>query len=73
MVPSFGKEEFDAIFGEMNFTITLQTFGSAVEYELCSDGKNIQLTYENREEYVRLYYEYILVKSIEKQFTSFRR
>ena len=72
LMPSFEREEFDAIFGEMNFTITLNTFGSLVEYELCPNGKNIRLTYENRSEYVRLYWEYILVTSVEKQFASFR-
>ena len=68
----FKEEEFDAIFGELNFTITLQTFGSPVEYELCSGGKERRLTFENREEYVRLYWQYILETTVEKQFSSFR-
>ncbi|XP_017490514.1 PREDICTED: probable E3 ubiquitin-protein ligase HERC3 [Rhagoletis zephyria] len=69
---SYGPEEFDAIFGEMNFTITMQTFGSPVEYELCPSGKEVRLTYENRAEYVELYWKYILDTSIKKQFFAFR-
>lgn len=69
---SYSREEFDAIFGEMNFTITLQTFGSNIEYELCPNGKEISLTYDNRAEYCELYWKYILDTSIEKQFKSFR-
>lgn len=69
---TYSPEEFDGIFGEMNFTITLQTFGSPVEYELCPNGKEIHLKYDNRAEYVDLYWKYILETSIEKQFASFR-
>lgn len=69
---SYSREEFDAIFGDMNFTITLQTFGSNIEYELCPNGKEIYLTYDNRAEYCELYWKYILETSIEKQFKSFR-
>lgn len=69
---SYSREEFNAIFGEMNFTITLQTFGSNIEYELCPNGKEISLTYDNRAEYCGLYWKYILDTSIEKQFKSFR-
>ncbi|OTF70030.1 hypothetical protein BLA29_012947, partial [Euroglyphus maynei] len=55
----------------MTFVITLPTFGSPIDYELCPDGKNRQLTYENREEYVELYWKYLLIDSIKKQFESF--
>lgn len=69
--PTFDKEEFDAIFGDMNFAITLQTFGCPVEYELCPDGKSRKLTYDNRNEYVQLYWQYILETSIKNQYRSF--
>lgn len=69
--PSFSKEEFDAIFGEMNFVITLQTFGSPVDFDLCVDGKDRKLTYDNRQEYVQLYWKYILETSISKQYSAF--
>lgn len=67
----YKKEEFDAIFGDLTFTITTDTFGSPVEYELFPNGKNKRLTYENRQEYVYLYWRYLLVDSVEKQFRSF--
>lgn len=68
---TYEKEEFDAIFGDLNFTITLQTFGSPVEFELCPEGKSRKLTYDNRAEYVSLYWQYILKDSVEQQFKSF--
>ncbi|KAI7693200.1 putative E3 ubiquitin-protein ligase HERC3 [Sarcoptes scabiei] len=69
--PTFGREEFDAIFGEINFTITLDTFGTPVEYELCTGGKSKILKYDNRAEYVELYWKFMLIESVRKQFDSF--
>ncbi|XP_027205306.2 putative E3 ubiquitin-protein ligase HERC4 [Dermatophagoides pteronyssinus] len=68
---TYEPDEFNAIFGEMTFVITLSAFGSNVEYELCPDGKNRQLTYKNREEYVELYWKYLLIDSVKKQFDAF--
>lgn len=69
---SYNEQEFDAIYGDLNFTISLSCFGSAVEYELEKDGKQKTLNWKNRHEYVRLYWDFILNKSVEKQFYCFK-
>lgn len=70
---TFERDEFDAIFGDLTFVITLQTYGSPVDFELCPDGKDKKLTYDNRHEYVELYWRYILETSVQKQFAAFLR
>lgn len=68
----YGCEEFDAIYGDLNFTIVLQTFGSPMEFELCPGGKAKRLAYNNRAEYVRLYWQHLLLESIEPQFRALK-
>lgn len=48
-------------------------FGTPVMCELKENGNQIPVTNENRKEFVELYTEYILNKSVEKQFKAFRR
>jgi E3 ubiquitin-protein ligase HERC4 len=65
-------EEFNAIYGDLNFTINLQCYGSAVEFELEKGGKDKALNWENRCDYVRLYWNFILNESVKNQFDSFK-
>jgi len=69
----FTPEEFDAIYGEINFVITLNCFSSPVEFELCKGGRDKKLTYDNRHEYVKLYWRYVLIDSVEKQYNAFKQ
>uniref|UniRef100_A0A2K5S5X5 HECT-type E3 ubiquitin transferase n=1 Tax=Cebus imitator TaxID=2715852 RepID=A0A2K5S5X5_CEBIM len=48
-------------------------FGNPVMYDLKENGDKIPITNENRKEFVSLYSDYILNKSVEKQFKALRR
>ncbi|XP_019647269.1 PREDICTED: ubiquitin-protein ligase E3A-like isoform X1 [Branchiostoma belcheri] len=48
-------------------------FGGSSTHELKENGNNVPVTVDNRQEYVDLYADYILNKSVEKQFTAFRQ
>lgn len=41
--------------------------------ELIPNGKNIPVTNKNREQFVSLYVDHLLVKSVERQFAAFSR
>ena len=41
--------------------------------ELVPNGKNIPVTNKNREQFVSLYLDHLLVKSVERQFAAFSR
>jgi hypothetical protein len=47
-------------------------YGEIVEVELCPGGQEMVLTKENRDEYVRLYVDYLLNTSIHEQFSAFK-
>ncbi|XP_076346603.1 HECT and RLD domain containing E3 ubiquitin ligase 4 isoform X3 [Tachypleus tridentatus] len=65
-------DDFEDVF-LLNFEITVEVFGDPVVYELKPDGKNIPVTKENREEYVNLYVDFILNKSVSGPFLAFSR
>uniref|UniRef100_A0A8C9U5Z5 Ubiquitin-protein ligase E3A n=1 Tax=Scleropages formosus TaxID=113540 RepID=A0A8C9U5Z5_SCLFO len=48
-------------------------FGNPLMYNLRENGDRIPVTNENRKEFVALYAEYMLNKTVEKQFKAFRR
>ncbi|KAG7467067.1 hypothetical protein MATL_G00149400 [Megalops atlanticus] len=48
-------------------------FGNPLMYNLRENGDKIPVTNENRKEFVAQYAEYMLNKSVEKQFKAFRR
>ncbi|XP_035617267.2 ubiquitin-protein ligase E3A-like [Oncorhynchus keta] len=48
-------------------------FGNPLMYDLRENGDQIPVTNENRKEFVAQYAEYMLNKSVEKQFKAFRR
>uniref|UniRef100_A0A6A7G6W7 HECT-type E3 ubiquitin transferase n=1 Tax=Hirondellea gigas TaxID=1518452 RepID=A0A6A7G6W7_9CRUS len=56
-----------------NFSFEYQIFGQTKVVELKEDGANIPLTKDNRQEYVDLYVDYILNKSVAQQFDPFHR
>eukprot|EP00470_Lotharella_oceanica_P007318 CAMPEP_0170191756 /NCGR_PEP_ID=MMETSP0040_2-20121228/52448_1 /TAXON_ID=641309 /ORGANISM="Lotharella oceanica, Strain CCMP622" /LENGTH=816 /DNA_ID=CAMNT_0010439909 /DNA_START=11 /DNA_END=2461 /DNA_ORIENTATION=- len=55
------------------FSVEEEAFGMTRTVELKKDGSKVPLTIENREEYVDLYSKYLLVDSIKRQFTAFKR
>ncbi|MEE6470515.1 hypothetical protein FKM82_008991 [Ascaphus truei] len=48
-------------------------FGNPLMHDLKENGDKIPITNENRKEFVSLYIDYIINKSVEKQFKAFRR
>jgi ubiquitin-protein ligase E3 A len=55
------------------FRIDEERFGHRFEVDLVPDGDNIDVTNENRAEFVRLYVENVLVASVQQQFDAFSR
>ncbi|KAM9849285.1 ubiquitin-protein ligase E3A [Aulostomus maculatus] len=48
-------------------------FGNPISYDLKERGEHFSVTKENRQEFVDLYAEYILNKSVERQFRAFKK
>uniref|UniRef100_A0A3Q3R1K6 Ubiquitin-protein ligase E3A n=1 Tax=Monopterus albus TaxID=43700 RepID=A0A3Q3R1K6_MONAL len=48
-------------------------FENSILYDLKEEGEHIPVTKENRQEFVDLYTEYILNKSVETQFKAFKK
>uniref|UniRef100_A0A8C6WFV8 Ubiquitin-protein ligase E3A n=1 Tax=Neogobius melanostomus TaxID=47308 RepID=A0A8C6WFV8_9GOBI len=48
-------------------------FGNALMYDLRENGDKIPVTNDNRKDFISQYTDYILNKSVEKQFKAFRR
>nr|XP_046155602.1 ubiquitin-protein ligase E3A-like [Oncorhynchus gorbuscha] len=48
-------------------------FGDPITYDLKEHGDKIPVSVDNRKEFVSLYSDYILNKSVERQFKAFRR
>lgn len=54
------------------FQIEYEVFGQRHHYDLIPNGDNIPLTNQNRKQFVDLYVDFVLNKSIEKQFEAFK-
>lgn len=59
------------VFQTCYFQVSSSEFGSLQSVELLQNGENIPVTNSNREQFVSLYVDYLLVKSVEKQFSAF--
>ncbi|XP_055855147.1 ubiquitin-protein ligase E3A isoform X2 [Episyrphus balteatus] len=56
------------------FKITYSNvFGETVEHELKANGDDIAVNQENKQEFVDLYSDFLLNKSIERQFKAFKK
>eukprot|EP01128_Nolandella_sp_AFSM9_P000594 TRINITY_DN10744_c0_g1_i1.p1 TRINITY_DN10744_c0_g1~~TRINITY_DN10744_c0_g1_i1.p1 ORF type:complete len:791 (+),score=157.88 TRINITY_DN10744_c0_g1_i1:44-2416(+) len=56
----------------MNFQITYDYYGSKQTFDLVDDAFNVPVTAANREKYVKLYLEYLLIDSVKAQSDAFR-
>uniref|UniRef100_A0A6B2LGV1 HECT-type E3 ubiquitin transferase n=1 Tax=Arcella intermedia TaxID=1963864 RepID=A0A6B2LGV1_9EUKA len=54
------------------FEVTEHRYGVTEHLELMPNGSNTPVTNENRVKYVELYVDYLLNKSVQKQFSSFQ-
>eukprot|EP00933_Yihiella_yeosuensis_P034292 TRINITY_DN27793_c0_g1_i1.p1 TRINITY_DN27793_c0_g1~~TRINITY_DN27793_c0_g1_i1.p1 ORF type:complete len:429 (+),score=67.93 TRINITY_DN27793_c0_g1_i1:820-2106(+) len=64
---------FDETYGPLSFVVEYECFGSMVEAELKEGGKDMPVTFENREEYVQRYCDWIFNTSIDGQYAAFRK
>ncbi|KXS17549.1 HECT-domain-containing protein [Gonapodya prolifera JEL478] len=55
-----------------DFVVEVESFGEIQTVELIPNGRNRPVTSENKEEYVRLYVDWIFNRSVHTQFESFR-
>ncbi|XP_059046133.1 probable E3 ubiquitin-protein ligase HERC4 isoform X2 [Achroia grisella] len=53
------------------FAVNTEVFGQIQIHPLKEDGENIPVTHENKEEYVELYVDFLLNKSVLNQFKAF--
>jgi ubiquitin-protein ligase E3 A len=56
-----------------SFQIDIQIFGETQTIDLVENGADKPLTNENRDQFVRLYVDFLLNKSVEKAFNAFKR
>lgn len=56
---------------ELTFSAEDERFGQIVEVDLKPDGRNIEVTEENKREYVELVSEWKISKRVEEQFKAF--
>ncbi|XP_024937570.1 probable E3 ubiquitin-protein ligase HERC4 isoform X3 [Cephus cinctus] len=55
------------------FEVTREAFGEQKIYELIPDGSKTPVTLENKKQFVDLYVDYILNKSVESHFQAFHK
>ena len=71
--PKVSGESVEGVFG-LNFRITYESMFEHLEtHDLIENGNDIVVTEENRKQYVELYTDFILNKSIERQFERFKK
>ena len=57
----------------LSVQVSDRVFGEIVDVDLKNNGKDVAVTNDNRKEFVVLYVDYLLNKSIERQFSAFHR
>lgn len=63
-------DDFEDLFC-LNFEIMQDLYGETKPVELCPGGKNKEVDNGNKHEYVNLYVDFLLNKSVHEQFTAF--
>ena len=66
-----GGGKVEDVFG-LCFEVDWVEFGEVRRHELVEGGREVEVTAENRLEYVRLYVEWVLEGSIKKSFVEFK-
>jgi hypothetical protein len=56
----------------LRFTVTEEFYGQRRETALNQGGADMAVTFDNREEYVKLYCDYFVNKAIKRQFDAFQ-
>ncbi|XP_076250382.1 HECT and RLD domain containing E3 ubiquitin ligase 4 isoform X1 [Rhynchophorus ferrugineus] len=68
----YGGEDLQDVFC-LSFAINRDVYDDVITIELKPNGSNIPVTQENKNEYVSLYVDYILNKSVESQYDAFHK
>lgn len=55
------------------FAVNTEVFGQIQVHSLKENGENLPVTHENKREYVELYVDFLLNKSVENQFKAFNQ
>lgn len=55
------------------FVVNTEVFDQIQTHSLKENGANIPVTHENKHEYVELYVDFLLNKSVENQFKAFNQ
>ena len=71
-IQKYDKDDFKEVMG-LTFTVDYDSWGAKVSHELKEGGKNIEVTNENKNEYIDLYVDFMLNKSVESQFNAFKK
>ncbi|XP_011505541.1 PREDICTED: probable E3 ubiquitin-protein ligase HERC4 [Ceratosolen solmsi marchali] len=66
----YEEENLEATFA-LNFEVSRQVFGEEKVYELIPNGSKIPVTMNNKKQFVELYVDYILNKSVDSHFKAF--
>ncbi|KAK9728614.1 putative E3 ubiquitin-protein ligase, variant 3 [Basidiobolus ranarum] len=68
----YDNDDLEEVFCR-DFVGEYEVFGDVYQIPLVTNGENIPVTKENRQEYVTKYSQFILTQSIAKQFEPFKR
>lgn len=64
---------FEDVFGPLFFVCEYECYGSMVDAELKEGGKDIAVSMENREDYIKRYCDWIFNTGVSQQYKAFRR
>lgn len=68
----YPDEDVEEVF-TLCFAVNTEVFGEIQVHPLKENGENITVTHENKQEYVDLYVDFLLNKSVENQFKAFNQ
>ncbi|XP_011636945.1 probable E3 ubiquitin-protein ligase HERC4 isoform X1 [Pogonomyrmex barbatus] len=68
----YNEPDFEEVFC-LNFDVSKEVFGELKSVELIPGGSKMTVTLKNKQQYVDLYVDYILNKSIQTQFQAFSK
>ncbi|XP_026322032.1 probable E3 ubiquitin-protein ligase HERC4 isoform X2 [Hyposmocoma kahamanoa] len=68
----YPDEDVEDVFG-LCFAVNTVVFDEIQVHPLKENGVNISVTYENKDEYVEMYVDFLLNKSVENQFKAFNQ
>ncbi|KAI9298105.1 ubiquitin-protein ligase E3A, partial [Neoconidiobolus thromboides FSU 785] len=69
---NYNEDDIEDIFN-LDFTYCYKRYGKIITVNLIENGENIMVNQKNKDEYVTKYIDYIFNKSIESQFSKFKK